>query len=207
MAKAGGNTNTTWILLRDARALAIEAYDGAVKKAEDLLTEWLGDGRVRWYCKLFEPASDPAALNRGADAAGLWFLTGVAYSEGDPAFWRTSLNINWEENWAHEMYVVGGNQAHGIKVAREDLLALLPREPSEYAEAAASGASKEWIAAEVRQMKTEGNIPSTISELARKLEQRMNEAADADRSIRRLKWRSIRNMLRESRIWPVTRTV
>ena len=101
MAKAGGNTNTTWILLRDARALAIEAYDGAVKKAEDLLTEWLGDGRVRWSCKLFEPASDPAALNRGADAAGLWFLTGVAYSEGDPAFWRTSLNINWEENWAH----------------------------------------------------------------------------------------------------------
>ena len=34
MAKAGGNTNTTWILLLDARALAIEAYDGAVKKAE-----------------------------------------------------------------------------------------------------------------------------------------------------------------------------
>jgi hypothetical protein len=81
MAKAGGNTNTTWILLRDARALAIEAYDGAVKKAEDLLTEWLGDGRVRWSCKLFEPAADPAAFNRGADAAGLWFLTGVAYSE------------------------------------------------------------------------------------------------------------------------------
>ena len=51
----------------------------------------------------------------------------VAYSEGDPAFWRTYPEINWEESWAREnKYVLGGTTFYDMRVAREDVLTLLP---------------------------------------------------------------------------------
>ena len=133
MAKAGGNTTTTGISLCEARALVVRAYE-ASQLAEDLLVKWLGEGRVRWSCGLFEGArvSDLATLQRDAATAGVcFFVANVAYSEGDPAFWRTSLEINWEESWAREMYAIGGTRAYRIRVAREDVLALLPEEPGE----------------------------------------------------------------------------
>jgi hypothetical protein len=211
MAKAGGNTTTTWILLFEARALVIRAYDGAVRLAETQLVEWLGDGRVRWSCKLFKaaPVSKLAALN--ADPAGPVFFVGVAdvaYSNGDPAFWRIGLNTNWEENSAYQTHALGGgNNAYGIRVVREDLLALLPEGPDEHEEAAALSASAQWIAAEARQMKAVGQIAPDIkiTDFADELARRMRKAADADRSIRPLKMESIRNMLGEWGLWPVTR--
>jgi hypothetical protein len=125
--KAGGDTTTTWILLVEARALVIRAYE-AEKLAESLLVKWLGEGRVRWSCKLLDGPreSDSATRQREADGGGLWFFEAyAAYSEGDPAFWRTGLDINWQEGWAQEMYVVGGTTAYGIRVVREDVLELL----------------------------------------------------------------------------------
>jgi hypothetical protein len=133
--KAGGNTTTSWIPLREAKALVVKAYE-ASQLAERLLKDWLGEERVRWSCKLFEPArvSELASFQRECAAGGVvHFVAKTAYSEGDPAFWRTSLEINWEESSAREMYVMGGTRAYGIRVAREDVLALLPEEPSEIA--------------------------------------------------------------------------
>ena len=205
MAKADRNNTTTWISLLDARALVVRAY-GATQRAERLLVEWLGERRVRWSCKLFEPArvAELAAQQRECLAGGVVLLNvaNTAYSEGDPAFWRTSLEINWEESWAREKYAMGGTAAFGIRVVREDVLALLPEEPSEREGAAASNASARWIADEARQMKAAGKIPPTKSKFARELEQRMDKAADADRSIRRLKWKSIRNGLKGWGLWP-----
>ena len=137
--KAGDDTTTTRIPLFEARALVVKAY-GAVGLAEGLLKEWLGEGRVRWSCKLFKPArvSDLAALQRECAAGGVvLFVAKTAYSEGDPAFWRTSLKINWEESSARERYVTGGTEVYGITVVREDVLALLPEELGEHEEATA----------------------------------------------------------------------
>jgi hypothetical protein len=46
MAKAGNKT-ITWILLRDARALVVEAYQSP-STAERWLQEHLKTGRIRW---------------------------------------------------------------------------------------------------------------------------------------------------------------
>jgi hypothetical protein len=140
--KAGGDTTTTWILLVEARTLVIRAYE-AEKLAESLLVKWLGEGRVRWSCKLLDGPreSDLATRQREADGGGLWFFEAyAAYSEGDPAFWRTGLDINWQEGWAREMYEVGGTTAYGIRVVREDVLELLP--PSDVAGDRASARKK-----------------------------------------------------------------
>ena len=123
--KAGGNTTTTWISLSDARALVIEAY-GATQKAETLLKKWLGEERVRWTCKLFEPArvADLAALQRESAAAGIVLtVANVAYSNGDPAFWPADLEINWAESWARKKYMHGGAGAYTVTVVVEDVSA------------------------------------------------------------------------------------
>jgi hypothetical protein len=193
--KAGRKATTTPISLLEAWALVVKVY-GAVHLAEKLLKEWLGDGRVRWSCKLFVAArvSDLATQRRESEAVGLSPLVAdVAYSAGDAAFWRDiSLEINWEENWAKEMYVAGGNKAYGISVVREDVLALLP---------APSGASKEWITAEVQQMKLAGEIPPTITELAQELERRMEKAERAGIVKKSVGWLHIKNKLPEWGLW------
>jgi hypothetical protein len=205
MAKADRNNTTTWISLLDARALVVRAY-GATQRAERLLVEWLGERRVRWSCKLLEgpSASELAALQRG-QVGSISLVADAAYSDGDPAFWRTNLEINWEEGWARaKRSVVGGTEACGIRVVREDVLALLPEEPDEHTEAVTGGASKTWITAEARRMKATGEIPPTISKFARLLARRMDKAATADRSIRPIEWESIRNKLGEWDLWPAT---
>ena len=116
MAKKAGRNTNTWISLLEARAFVVRAY-GAVRLAEELLEKWLGERRVRWSanCPRRPSASDLAALGR----PGGVFLLGVAdvaYSEGDPAFWRTYPEINREESWAREnKYVIGGTAFYGIK--------------------------------------------------------------------------------------------
>jgi hypothetical protein len=196
MAKKAGSKSITWISLTEARALVVRAY-GAVHKAEELLKEWLGDGRVRWSCKLFEgpSVSDVARLQREAETGPVFFFAAdVAYSDGDPAFWRTSLDINWEGNWASQIYVIGGSRAYGIRVVREDVLALLP---------APSGTSKEWIAAEVQQMKMAGEIPPTITKLAQELERRMEKAERAGIVKKSVGWPHIKNELNKLGLWSI----
>ena len=109
---------------------------------------------MRWTCKLFEPArvADLAAL-QGVFLA----VATVAYSNGDPAFWRANLEINWAESWAREKYVHGGTRAYTITVVREEVLAQLPAEPDEPEGTAASWI---WLAAEASQMKAAKEIPA-----------------------------------------------
>ena len=199
--KAGGNTTTTWISLSDARALVIEAY-GATQKAETLLKKWLGEERVRWTCKLFEPArvADLAALQRESAAAGIVLTVAtVASSNGDPAFWRADLEIKWAESWARKKYMHGGAGAYTVTVVREDVLAQLPAEPDEPEGMAASWI---WLAAEASQMRAAKKIPALKSEFARELAKRMLRAAIADHSLRPIQWESIRNDLSKYDLWP-----
>ena len=132
----------------------------------------------------------------------LHIFPSVAYHEGDPQFWRANLNIDWEENGAREK-ATGGARALGIKVSREHLVALLPEEPREGEEVHGAGA---WIAAEAKRMKDANEISPDIgiSDFARELERRMQKAAASDKSLRPIKWRSIKNKLPEWGLWPVT---
>ena len=68
------------------------------------------------------------------------------------------------------------------------------------------GRLQRWIAAEAKKMKAANEISPDIriSEFARKLEGRMNKAAKYDKSLRPIKWTSIRNKLLEWGLWPVT---
>ena len=54
-------------------------------------------------------------------------------------------------------------------------------------------------------MKTAGEIPPDIriTDFARELENRMLKAAATDKSIRPIKWRSIKNELRDWGLWPI----
>jgi hypothetical protein len=197
MAKAGGNTTTTWISLLEARALVVRAY-GATHKAEDLLKKWLGEEKVRWSCKLFEPArvSELAALQRECVASGVVLVSvaGTAYSEGDPAFWCAGLQINWQESWACEK-VHGGNAAYGIRVVCEDVLALLPEEPGEHEEAIAPPrqhrSGKKLIEVEVKRRAAEGERWDSITDLSEDLHEWMKTVSDKP-----LQARTIENYLR-----------
>ena len=55
-------------------------------------------------------------------------------------------------------------------------------------------------------MKAAGEIPDgiKITDFAKKLEGRMKIAAAADRSLRAVKWRFIKNKLPEWDLWPVS---
>jgi hypothetical protein len=62
-----------------------------------------------------------------------------------------------------------------------------------------------WITAEARRMKAANEIlpDIRISDFARELEGRM-KSATTNKSLRPIKWRSIKNKLREWGLWPVT---
>jgi hypothetical protein len=193
--KADANTTTTWISLFEARELVVSAY-GAVRLAEELLEKWLGEERVRWSCKLLErpSASDLAAL-RGPGGVSL-LVADVAYSEGDPAFWRTYPEINWEESWAREnKYVVGGTAFYGITAAREDVLALVPKGVGEHEEAAAlprqHRSGKRLIEAEAKRRAAEGERWDSITALSEDLHEWMKTVNDEP-----LEPRTIENYLR-----------
>ena len=61
-----------------------------------------------------------------------------------------------------------------------------------------------WIAAEAKRMRGEIASDIKITAFARELERRMKEAAKTDKSIRPVKWRYIKNNLRNWGLWPIT---
>jgi hypothetical protein len=68
------------------------------------------------------------------------------------------------------------------------------------------GGAGAWIAAEAKRMKDANEISPDIgiSDFARELEGRMQKAATTNKSLRPIKWRSIKNKLREWGLWQVT---
>ena len=131
-----------------------------------------------------------------------YIIPSVAYHEGDPQFWRANLKIYWKQNGARQQ-ATGGARALGIKVSREHLVALVPDESREGEEVHGAGA---WIAAEAKRMKDANEISPDIgiSDFARELERRLQKAATTNKSLRPIKWRSIKNKLPEWGLWPVT---
>jgi hypothetical protein len=205
MAKANDKSSTIdWIWLHDALMLAIPRF-GSVVLAEIRLKEWLAAGELPWSCMQWD----------GLDAEGIarldqenrvsivgYIIPSVAYHEGDPQFWRANYKIYWKQNWARQQ-ATGGARALGIKVSREHLVALVPDESREGEEVHGAGA---WIAAEAKRMKDANEISPDIgiSDFARELEGRLQKAATTNKSLRPIKWRSIKNKLPEWGLWPVT---
>jgi len=206
MAKAGDTNNTPDLIsLRDALALAFAALE-SMALAKDRIREWLAAGKLRWTCRKWEAldAEGIAKFEQSLREAGIVQLPPSGpYHNGDPRFWGVDpLEINWEDNSAREA-VGEGAYARGIRLSLIDLRALLPDEGTrENEEVRGAG---EWIAAEAKRMKDANKIPPDIriSEFARKLERRMQEAATTNKSLRPITWRSIKNGLRTWGVWPI----
>lgn len=135
MAKSNSTSTTVvWIWLHEALALATKAC-GSEVLAKERLTEWMASGRLPWDCTSFEgPNADDIARLREEEKeleVG-YLLPSAAYHNGDPAFWRASLNIWWDENknGAREKSMFGA-KALGIRVPSPHLRALLPGAPDE----------------------------------------------------------------------------
>jgi hypothetical protein len=208
MVKVGDTFSTfDWIWLRCALALATERL-GSKALAEKRLMEWLGVGDVPWSCMEWKGLDAEQFAKRRREKERKWnsgVLLSVpsgAYYQGDPRFWSAPLAIDWEDNGARENRRDGA-QALGIRVSRAHLLALLPKESRESVEVRGAG---QWIAAELRRMKAANEIPPDIwiTDLARDLESRMRKAAATDKSLRPIKWRSIKNGLPKWGLWPIT---
>jgi hypothetical protein len=180
------HTTTTEISLFDARTLVVQVY-GAIHLAERLLVEWLGQGLVRWSCKLFKPVRDHMAAHLVAD---------TVYSEGDPAFWRRALKINWEESWAHGV-IIGSSEAYGIRVTREDVLAQLPEQPVTLAPTG-SKSNKTLIKEEVERRVAAGERWDSIKKFSESLSGWMGAVG-----VKPLKPRSIENLLHGLGLWPL----
>jgi hypothetical protein len=202
MAKADHTSSTfDWIWLHKALELAAAPF-GSEVLAKERLRAWLANGQLPWSCMSWEgpDADDIARLEReDRESTVLHILPSAAYREGGPQFWRANLTIWWDKNEAREFSAFGA-RALGIKVSRAHLLALLPEEPRA-PEVHGAGA---WIAAEARRMKAAGEIPDRITPFARELESRMDKAAASGKSLRPIKWRSIKNKLPEWGLWPPT---
>jgi len=189
MAKAAKET-TTWILLRDARALAVEAYQSA-PYAERQLVEKLLAGELRWRCLHL------VGRNTELDP-----------KIGDAEFWRSErrnphgrmvqiiklLNINWAESSAYRrISPLHGYTAIRIEVPREDVLKVLPQTATVVVPPAVR-----WIAATFQQMKLAGDIPAGTSQskIAKQIRDRMQAAARSGEISKVLSVNYIRNTLR-----------
>jgi hypothetical protein len=176
--------------------------------ARERLTEWLTAGKLPWSSLSWEGLDGAriAKLRQELRAAGIMSVApSVAYYNGDPRFWRSNLvEIDWGSNAAYEtVFVSDGARARGIKVSQAHLIALLPGGPRGRKQLRGAGA---WVAAEASRMKAANEIPPDIriTEFARELATRMDEAAAINRSIRPIKSRSIESKLRDWGLWPIT---
>ena len=137
-----------------------------------------------------------------AYVACLIAVPSAAYHPGDPQFWSACLKIDWEDNGAREARVTA-HAPWGSRCRERIFSHCCPRSPSEDEEAPGAGA---WIAAEAKRMKAADEIPPGIgiTDFARELERRMRKAAATNKSLRPIKWRSIKNKLPEWGLWPIT---
>jgi hypothetical protein len=132
----GGQSAVTWVLLSDARALVVDAYQMQTRgdfhsvessPAENMLRNALADGRVRSRGLRFERTLTKDAPQRPPSFEDLRTV------------WEKGAWINWQTSSAdcvfvrgvlpgsnHPVYGPDGTTYHRIEVAREDLLKLLP---------------------------------------------------------------------------------
>lgn len=195
MTKADSET-TTWILLRDGKALVTEIYQ-ASQLAERLLRQWLADGQVRW---------------RGSFTEG---RKRRAYPDiGEPAFWmemepgsnQILLHVNWSESWTRRGGI-GGCTVYRIEVAREDVIKMLPALTTTAVNqrSVSPVSTKTWITAEAQRMRDANEVPATKTAFAQMLGDRMAQAHAQGHNIHVVGWRHILNQLEDEwSLWPVT---
>jgi hypothetical protein len=196
MAKANDKSTTIdWIWLREALQEDAKAELGSKVLAETRLREWLAAVQLPWTYMSWQELDEAGIANLREDEPTLGrILSTLTW------FWTAqSLWIDWDDSRAGDCR----NCALGIKVSRRHLRALLRAGP----EGEETRGSAAWITAEAERMKAESEITPNIkiTDLARKLEQKMANAARCDPSLRPIKWESIRNKLREWGLWPITR--
>jgi hypothetical protein len=190
MAKAGNKT-ITWILLRDARALVVEAYQSP-STAERWLQEHLKTGRIRWrYWKIDDPIESDPWMNDAPRSGEPQFWCPFV-EIGQPGLRLWILSVNWQESSAHRDYTVSR-----IEVPREDVVALLPRALVPVSARGEPG--KRWLEAEVKRREAAGDVPKSISDFSRELASKMAGVP----GVRPLKARTIENRLRDWELWPV----
>jgi hypothetical protein len=192
MAKATDDTSTQQIFLADAKALVMRSCYGSSMLAERLIRDGLEAGKVRWTCERMD---------------WFWFVLtpeGEDLPGSGPSFWHEPVYVDWTENWARPLGYFS-RAAYNVKVARADVLALLPPSESTDNENEATTAAG-WITAEVKRMKAANKIPESIriTDFAKQLELRMRKVAATNDFIRPIGWRSIKNRLRGWSLWPVS---
>lgn len=110
-------------------------------------------------------------------------------------------------------------QIKDLKLKADHIRALRDSVPTEVAPGASSSAQEadpratetmncltgtaKWISAEAKRMNAAAEIPSRITDFAKRLETRMLNANKTDRSLRPVGWRHIKNKLPEWGLWPV----
>jgi hypothetical protein len=189
MAKAAGEVSTTWMLLRDARALVINVYQN-VATAQRWLQERLEKGAIRWRYWMTERRWDGAPVplpsaEPGEPSAWCWH---------DPARpGRTVLTINWQDSQIHR---ADEGRYSRVELAREDILALLPQElvaeplPQELITA------KEWLdGARAQYPRQHGE---RMTDYAKRLHDHMQAAGTVAPSLRVMKADTIRKRLYEA---------
>lgn len=201
MAKAIKET-TTWILLRDARALVIGVYQ-APRLAERLLVRWLEAGQMRWRCLGMEGSKRSSDPNPGAPE--FWQMElATPLTKGRRQIIKV-LHVNWDESSAcRKVSPVHGYTAFRIEVPREDILKVLPTAIAE--PVAADSPTATWIIATVRRKKAAGEIPDGIrkTSFSRLIEDWMRKAVRAGDSVRPVGWQHIKNNLPAWGLWPLS---
>jgi hypothetical protein len=194
-------TTTTWILLRDARALVVGVYQ-APRLAEQLLKA----GQIRWRCIGMEGhkrSSDPGP--------------------GDPGFWQVELAspplpsgarqlikvlaINWGESSAvRKISPMHGYTAFRIEVPEEDVLAVLPAAMIADPVVATVSATGAWVINMVKRKKAVGEIPANIriTAFAKLIHGWMGKMAKSDATVPRVGWKYIKNSLPAWGLWPIS---
>ena len=181
-----------------AMALARE-YLGNPKFVEREILKGLAAGEIPWRCVRFE--TSPHYSGPGPGDPKFWEFdpNQLIYNEG-PVLALNVRGIALEGDSARR---IDGAAAYGIEFDRGALvrLKLLP------AGAGAKGVvTKDWITAEVKNMKADGEIlpDIKISDFARELEQRMEKAVRVGTVKKSVGWKYIKDCLPRWDLWPIS---
>jgi hypothetical protein len=125
MAKASGKS-ITWVLLSEAKARAINAYQSH-EPAERRLREWLAAGKLRWRSE--HPEGSKREFDPGSGDPKFWVEPPLTFPPPGPVLilQTRSLIINWDESWVRRRWGWASSYTfYRIEVAEEDLAKLLP---------------------------------------------------------------------------------
>jgi len=187
VAKARRQSNTSeWVLLSKAVELAVEFYQSP-PAARRYLLEWLRTGQLHWRCHVFDGRTVPTNPKPGASE--FWH----EFADLNQHSGQVVLQVNWEQSTARRDGMFGYS-AIRIEVPCKELQSLIPslRQRSD---------REKWILDEAERMPAD-EIPEKITDWAKILVERMENAAKADPSIRPMKPRSVENTLRAAKLWP-----